>query len=51
MCSALFLRAGGLCGIFAYRTRHTACVASCVLGWLMSDLRFKNEAFTGYAGK
>ena len=38
MCSALFLRAGGLCGIFAYRTRHTACVARCVLGWLMSDL-------------
>ena len=42
---------GSLCRIFAHRTTHTACVACCFLEWLMSDLRFYNEAFTAYAGK
>ena len=34
MCSELFLRVAELCLIFAYRTRHTPCVASCFFGSL-----------------
>ena len=33
----LFISSGGLCLIFAYRTRHTLCVALYFLAWILSD--------------
>ena len=44
-CVARF-SSGGLCRSFAYRARHTPCVARCFLGWLMSDEGLLKQTLT-----
>ena len=44
--SSALVASGGLCRIFAYRTRLTPCVARCFFGQLMLDLCLQNEAYT-----
>ena len=41
-----FIFSGDLCPIFAYRTRHTQCVALYFLGRIMSEYCLQNKAYT-----